>query len=177
MLCQVWHVDQILAENGHFKLQGKIKTPSSLYQKTMQKYYFVQLSTRKLMTHSKWSVEAHTKRLVTNSWTLNPDHLPSKCLVSTIPSFAKLGFFGLPWWLRRWRICLQWRRCGFDPWVGKIPWRRERQHIPAFLPEKSHGQRILADYSPRGHTESDTTEHACTDTLLDTLCIRNGGKI
>ena len=31
---------------------------------------------------------------------------------------------GLPWWLRRWSIRLQCRRPGFDPWVGKIPWRR-----------------------------------------------------
>ena len=23
---------------------------------------------------------------------------------------------------------------GFDPWVGKIPWRRKWQLIPAFLP-------------------------------------------
>ena len=30
-----------------------------------------------------------------------------------------------PWWLRQWRICLQCRRPGFNPWVGKIPWRRE----------------------------------------------------
>ena len=26
-------------------------------------------------------------------------------------------------------------RPGFDPWVGKIPWRREWQPIPVFLPE------------------------------------------
>ena len=26
----------------------------------------------------------------------------------------------IPWWLRWWRICLQCRRAGFDPWVGKI---------------------------------------------------------
>ena len=32
---------------------------------------------------------------------------------------------GLPWWLRRERICLQCRRPGFDRWVRKIPWRRE----------------------------------------------------
>ena len=32
---------------------------------------------------------------------------------------------GLPWWLRWQRICLQRRRPGFDPWVQKIPWRRE----------------------------------------------------
>ena len=32
---------------------------------------------------------------------------------------------GLPWWLRGWGICLQYRRPRLDPWVGKIPWRRE----------------------------------------------------
>ena len=31
------------------------------------------------------------------------------------------------------RILLQCRRPGFDPWVGKIPWRRERLPIPVFL--------------------------------------------
>ena len=34
--------------------------------------------------------------------------------------------------LRRQRICLQCRRPGFDPWVGKIPWRREWQPTPVF---------------------------------------------
>ena len=32
------------------------------------------------------------------------------------------------------------------------------QPSPLFMPGESHGQRILADYSPQGHTESDTTE-------------------
>jgi len=41
------------------------------------------------------------------------------------------------------------RRPRFDPWVGKIPWRREWQHTPVFLPEKFHGQ-SLAGYSPLG---------------------------
>ena len=50
------------------------------------------------------------------------------------------------------------RRPGFDPWVGKIPWRREWQPTPIFLPRKFHGQRNLAGYSPWGHKESDTTE-------------------
>ena len=35
------------------------------------------------------------------------------------------GSSGLPWWLRWWRICLQCGRPGFNPWVGKIPWRRK----------------------------------------------------
>ena len=49
-------------------------------------------------------------------------------------------------------ICLKCRGPGFDPWVGKIPWRRERQPTQVFLPEKFHGQR----YSPWGCKESHT---------------------
>ena len=50
------------------------------------------------------------------------------------------------------------RRLDFDPWVGKIPWRRKWQPTPIFLPGESHGQRSLAGYSPWGQKESDTTE-------------------
>ena len=53
---------------------------------------------------------------------------------------------------------LQCRRPGFDPWAGKIPWRRKWQPVPVFLPGKSHGQRSLAGYSPWDHKESDLTE-------------------
>ena len=38
------------------------------------------------------------------------------------------------WWLRPFRICLQCRRPEFDPQVRKIPWRREQQPTPVFLP-------------------------------------------
>ena len=58
-------------------------------------------------------------------------------------------------------LTCQWRRtnrCWFDPWVGKIPWRRKWQPTPVFLPGKFHGQRSLAGYSPWDHRESDTTE-------------------
>ena len=37
----------------------------------------------------------------------------------------------------------------FDPWVRKIPWRRDRLPAPVFLPGESHGLRNLAGYSPR----------------------------
>ena len=43
-------------------------------------------------------------------------------------------------------------------WVRKIPWRREWQPTPIFLPGESHGQRNLAGYSPSGRKEWDTTE-------------------
>ena len=48
----------------------------------------------------------------------------------------------------------EWRR----PWVRKIPWRREWQPTPGFLPGESYGQRSLVGYSPRGNKESDTTK-------------------
>ena len=56
------------------------------------------------------------------------------------------------------KICLQYGRPGFDPWVGKIPWRREWQHTPVLLPGEFPGQRSLASYSPWGCKESDMTE-------------------
>ena len=42
----------------------------------------------------------------------------------------------------------QCRRHRFDPWVGKMPWRRAWQPSPVFLPGESHGQTSLAVYSP-----------------------------
>ena len=59
--------------------------------------------------------------------------------------------------LSRQRLCLQCRRSGFDPWVGKIPWRRKWQPIPVPLPGKSHGQKSLVGCSPWGRKESGTT--------------------
>ena len=56
----------------------------------------------------------------------------------------------LPRWLGRWRICLQCRGPRFDPWVRKIPWRREWQP-PVFLPGEFHGQRSLVGYRPWSH--------------------------
>ena len=46
-------------------------------------------------------------------------------------------------------------RCEFNPWVGKIPWRRECLPTLVFVPEESHGQRRVASYSPQCHKELD----------------------
>ena len=61
--------------------------------------------------------------------------------------------WGLLQWLSGKRICMQCRRhrrCGFNSWVGKIPWSRKWQPTPVCLPGESHGQRILAGCSPWG---------------------------
>ena len=54
--------------------------------------------------------------------------------------------------------CRTSNRLRFSPWFGTIPWRREWQPAPVFLPGESHRQRSLAGYSPWGHKESDVTE-------------------
>ena len=43
-------------------------------------------------------------------------------------------------------LCRRHKRCRFNPWVGKIPWRRAWQSSPVFLPAKFHGQRNLVGY-------------------------------
>ena len=60
---------------------------------------------------------------------------------------------GLPLWLSWWRICLQCRRPGSNPWVRKLPWRRERLPTPVFWPREFHGL-----YGPWGCKGLDTTE-------------------
>ena len=42
---------------------------------------------------------------------------------------------------------------GFDPWIGKIPWRREGLPTPVFWPGEFHGL-----FSLWGRKEVDTTE-------------------
>ena len=55
--------------------------------------------------------------------------------------------------------CKRHRRHRFDPWVKKIPWERNGQPTPVFLPGKSPGR-----LQSTGCKESDTTECTCTHT-------------
>ena len=50
------------------------------------------------------------------------------------------------------------KRCGLDPWVGKIPWRRARQPTPVFLPGESTWTEDPGGLQSSDHEESDTTE-------------------
>ena len=65
-------------------------------------------------------------------------------------------YIALPWWLSgKKSACNAWDIRSL-PGSGRS-WRRKWQPIPEFLPGKSHGQRSLAGYSPRGWKELDTT--------------------
>ena len=61
----------------------------------------------------------------------------------------------------------QCRRCGFHPWVRKIPWRRAKQPTPVFFAGESHGKINLVGYSPQGHKECNTIQGCLSAQGLD----------
>ena len=103
----------------------------------------------------------------------------------TLNTTAGLIFSDTPWWFLRLcpilgflgdsdgKVLPECRRPGFDPWIGKIPWRRKWKPTPVFLPGEFHGQRNLVGYSPWGHKESDTTEWLRTHTHTRPILIHN----
>ena len=64
--------------------------------------------------------------------------------------------------------CRRRERHEFDPWVGKIPWRRKWQPTPVFLFGEFHGQRSLAGCSSQGCKELDVTEWLTQHTSFPT---------
>ena len=53
---------------------------------------------------------------------------------------------GLPWGSDGKEPACRRRRLGFDPWLGKIPWRSQWLPAPVSLPGEPHGRRSLAGY-------------------------------
>ena len=86
-----------------------------------------------------------------NYLTLLEAHPQTLTRVATLPTSRALGSFtlmypgctGLPRWLSGKEAACQCRRCGFNPWVGKIPWRSKWQPTAVFLTGKSHAWRSL----------------------------------
>ena len=78
---------------------------------------------------------------------------------SPYPFFLNVNCWGITLWVKNPPANAgDIKRCGFNPSIGKIPWRRAWQHSPVILPAESHGQRSLVNYSLQGHKELDTTE-------------------
>ena len=85
---------------------------------------------------------------------------------ASLQLLVTLDSLGLPKWLGGKESTCQSRRCercGLNPSVGKVPWRRNWKPTLVFLPGKSHKQRGLVSYSPWGHMSE-----FCTD-----KCLRN----
>ena len=140
------HKDDLLSNLGHFKqmIYFTFSNFGSTYNliKAIQSYLVWLKKERHSITSKFW---------LTAVWT-------SCDFMAFLNTCPRLTFYllGLPWWLSGRESTCQCRRHRFDPWVGKIPWRKW-QPTPVFLPGKSHGQRSLAGYSPWGCKELDST--------------------
>ena len=80
------------------------------------------------------------------SHTASAEHKPILCFYVNLLStkihrsnWVFLGFPGGAGGKEPARQCKRYKRCGFNPWVGKIPWRRAWQPTSIFLPGESHG--------------------------------------
>ena len=65
-----------------------------------------------------------------------------------ISTFMFIGFLGGTSGKEPACQCRRHKRHRFNPWVGKIPWRKAWQPTPIFWPGESYGQRSLVGYSP-----------------------------
>ena len=66
--------------------------------------------------------------------------------------------FGPPGWLSGKESACHCRRCRFDPWLRKMPWRRTWQPTSGFLPGESHDRGVLWATVHGVTKELDTTE-------------------
>ena len=102
-------------------------------------------------------------------WSLSSPWVRSLDLLSEPPGKPQEGYLFLPKMIGG-SDCKE-SACnagdGFDPWVGKIPWRRERLPTPIFLLGELYGERSLAGYSSWGLKEWDMTERL---THIQNLC-------
>ena len=79
--------------------------------------------------------------------------MSKKLHYSLMTWYFKIRTSQMAQWVKNAPAVQETRRCGFNPWIRTILWRRKKQPTSAFLPEKSHGQRTLVGYSPQGHKE------------------------
>ena len=118
----------------------------SFHKPTLNKCISILLTKKEQEMWELWKTkEAH---LILNI----QEHLSSTsqeecCIFFHIPNSLQIVS---TWWLSCKEFTSQCKRHGFNPWVGKIPWRKKWQYIPVFLPGKSHWQRSLGGYSPWG---------------------------
>ena len=107
---------------------------------------------------------------------LRPYHLPlpSNSIelwphqVENFSLLTSTNILGFPRWVSGKEStchCRRGKRCGFNPWAEKIPWRRTRQPFPVFLPGESYGQKdpagcslwICTDWSDCTHMHRHTS--------------------
>ena len=84
---------------------------------------------------------------------------------------------GLPWWLRWYRIHLQYKRADSIPGLGRSPGGRHGNPLQYSCLENPHRHRRLAGFSPWSSKESDTTERKARCTEADSMLLHNNNIV
>ena len=118
--------------------------------------------------HQRGSAQSTSLPGLPGLWLAAPPRRGGRLVLVWTAVFSK-------WWLRRYRICLQCRRPGFNPWVRKIPWRRKGQPAQVFLVENPMDRGAWrATYSPWGCKELHRRRRGrqrmrCLDGITDSM--------
>ena len=120
-----------------------------------------------------WRAAVHGSQRVRQDWATEQQHTlwntsSSHTIIASFPT-VETTFRVFQWQSGKESAC-QYRRCRFDPWVGKMPWREKWQHTPVFLPGESSGQRGLAatvhGVAPTRHEQEQPNIISCSDRIL-----------
>ena len=90
-----------------------------------------------------------------------------ECGILVLAAFSlkhSSSHLGLCHWLSGRASACHCRRPRFDPWIGKIPWRRKWLPTPVFLLGKSHRKGSLEGYSHKVFVGSQIAINTCTHT-------------
>ena len=149
-----WCTGLVISSTHTLKPQGQTLFSCQLYKggtyvrRCLITYPRLQRCEITELRHKSWSV----RWLHPAFWAWGPHHTPCiDMLFWFVFSWQILS--GLPRWLSGKESACQ---CRFNPWVGKIPWRREWQPTPVFLLVRSHGQWSLVGYRHMGLQKSQT---------------------
>ena len=142
----------------HHSLKASILHRSAFFTVQLSHPY---MTTGKTIALTRWTFVGKVMSLLFNMLSrLVKTFLPRRkhLLISWLQSPSAVIPIADIYFITHKGVCLQCRRPRFNPWVGKIPWRKKWQLTPVSLPGESHGQRSLSGCSPWGHKELDTTE-------------------
>ena len=126
---------------GPPNIPGAVLGPLSEQSHIIFTRYFLQENLMLLMLRNKWVREV---KIMPKFW-VGRGH----CL-NLLPNQGTGDFPGGTSGKEPTCQCRRPYRCEFDPWDGRIPWRRARQPTPVFLPGESHGQRSLVGLQSMG---------------------------
>ena len=126
-------VDCFMLHNQWASLMAQlVKNPPAMQETWVQSLGWEDLLEEGMETHS--SILAWRIPMGKEAWQATVHRVEQLSSVAKSRTQLSTCWIWLPSWLSGKESAYQYRRCGFNPWVGKISWGRKWQPTPVFLP-------------------------------------------